>query len=258
MYSSRRGAAAASGQDGETFMYEHIVEQAAERFGLTQDKAKQLLGMLIGVVFNAKRGGPAGFLKAFRDQELNDVVGSWVGHGPNQAISVGQLEDVLGRETLIRMSDKLGLPLDVVASASAAMLPEAVDALSEHGELPTGVGDRLKGWLGDTFDEIGHWGTAAIGASAAVLGAGPATLDVAVHKVGDAAQTVGDSVREAKSGSRKWLPWLLLAAMAIAAFVIFRSCQRRDTAIPETTPPASGVTTAVLMSAQSGSRDSRG
>jgi hypothetical protein len=45
-------------------MFDRIIEQAAGRFGLAPDKAKQLLGLLIGLIFNAKSGGrriPAGF-----------------------------------------------------------------------------------------------------------------------------------------------------------------------------------------------------
>ncbi|HEY0662431.1 MAG TPA: YidB family protein [Lysobacter sp.] len=237
-------------------MYERIVEQVTSRFGLDPDKAKQLLGMLIGVIFNAKRGGPAGFMQSFRDKDLGEVIGSWVGHGPNQAISPSQLEDVLGSDTLAAMSDKLGLPRDIVASAGAAMLPDAVDSLSEHGELPLGVTDRLKGWFGDTFDEIGHWGTAALGASAAVLGAGPATVDAAAYKVGEVAHeatraveaglhragdVVEPDVREVKPGGGKLWPWLLIAGALIGAFLVFRSCQRRE-ATPPTTPTAATET----------------
>jgi OOP family OmpA-OmpF porin len=236
-------------------MYERIVEQVTSRFGLAPDKAKQLLGMLIGVIFNAKRGGPAGLLQSFRDKGMGDVIGSWIGHGPNQAISPGQLEDVLGSDTLAAMSDKLGLPRDTVASAGAAMLPDAVDSLSEHGELPLGVTDRLKGWFGDTFDEMGHWGTAALGASAAVLGAGATSMDIAAHRVGDVAHeatraveaglhragdAVGGDAGEVKPVGGKLWPWLLFAAALIGAFLIFRSCQRQEAA-PATTPAATTV-----------------
>lgn len=224
-------------------MYERMVEQVASRFGLAPETTKQLLGMLIGVIFNAKRGGPAGFLRAFRDKGLGDLVDSWVGHGPNQAISPGQLEDVLGDETLAAMSDKLGLARDTVASAGAAMLPDAVDSLSEHGELPIGVSDRFKGWFGETFEEIGHWGAAALGASAAVLGAGPASVDIAAHKVSDVAhdatraveeslhrtgEAPGNEIREGKSVGSRLLPWLLVAAVLVGAFLVFRSCQRQE------------------------------
>lgn len=236
-------------------MYERMVEQVASRFGLAPETAKQLLGMLIGVIFNAKRGGPAGFLQAFRDKGLGDLIDSWVGHGPNEAISPGQLEEVLGVETLAAMSDKLGLPPDTVANAGAAMLPDAVDSLSEHGELPIGVTDRFKGWFGETFEEIGHWGAAALGASAAALGAGPAALDIAAHKVGDVAHDAtraveerlhhggdvpGGGERESKPGIGKLLPWLLVAAALVSAFLVFRGCERQE-APPAATGPAATV-----------------
>ena len=118
-------------------MFDRILEQVSEQFGLRPGKARQLLGMVVSLIFNPKHGGPAGFVQAFRDQGLGDVVGSWLGHGPNQTISAAQLEGVVGTEALSHISAKLGLPQATVGSAAAALLPDAVNELSEHGDLPT-------------------------------------------------------------------------------------------------------------------------
>jgi hypothetical protein len=50
----------------EGALFGHIVEQVAGRFGLAHQKAKQLLGRLVGLGFNPNRGGPTGFIQAFR------------------------------------------------------------------------------------------------------------------------------------------------------------------------------------------------
>lgn len=242
-------------------MFDRIIEQTAGRFGLSTEKTKQLLGALIALIFNEKRGGPAGFLHAFRSHGLGDVVGSWLSGGPRQPISAGQLDNVLGAGTLGGLAAKLGLPADTVGNAAAALLPEAVGELGENGQLPTSMPDRFKGWLGglgDFLGDIGGWGTAAVGAGAAAVGAGVGKIgDLAgdsaravgagVDRVGDAAgagvravgaglnkgvDAIGSGVGSVKSGRGKLWPWLLLAALAISAFLLLRGCKGDETANP--------------------------
>lgn len=193
-------------------MYERIVEQAASRFSLSQEKTKQLLGMLVGQIFNPKRGGPAGFVNAFRDQDLGGVVGSWLGRGPNQSITPSQLESVLGADAISSISAKLGLSRETVSSAAAAMLPDAVDTLSEHGDLGTNVPDRLKGWLGNVLEELGHFGSVPTAVENSAM-AGAATVGTD--------QATDDTAR-AGGGLGKWLPWLLIGALLVGAFAYFR------------------------------------
>lgn len=195
-------------------MYERIVEQAASRFSLSREKTKQLLGMLVGQIFNPKRGGPAGFVKAFRDQGLGDVVGSWLGRGRNQSITPSQLESVLGADAISSISAKLGLSRETVGSAAAALLPDAVDTLSEHGDLGTGIPDKLKGWLGNVLEELGHFGSLPAAAETSAVGAGAAAVG--------SDQATDDTARAAGGGWGKWLPWLLIGALLVVAFVYFR------------------------------------
>ena len=218
-------------------MYEQIVERAAGRFGLGEGKAKQLLGMLVGLIFNPKRGGPAGFLQAFRDQGLGDMANSWLCRGANQAITPTQVESALGADTITSLSSKLGLSREAVGSVAAAMLPDVVDTLSEHGDLGIGIPDKLKGWLGDVLEELGRFGSTTMGATA--TGAGTAAIGAGAHKEGDVAgdatrvvgaglnradDAIGDTARAASGGGvvGKWLPWVLIAALLAGAFLYFQ------------------------------------
>ncbi|MFD0737812.1 OmpA family protein [Lysobacter koreensis] len=247
-------------------MFNQILEQVTGRFGLSQDKAKQLLGMLVAQIFNPKRGGPAGFLQSFRDQGLDDTVASWLGHGTNQPISAAQLEGVLGSETLNQMSAKLGVPAATVGGAAAAILPDAVNELSEHGDLPAsaaGIPGKFGNWFGnlqDHLDELGHWSAAAAGAGAAALGASVGTVGDGPVRTADTTKphasrtgaAAATSVREASSGGiGKWLPWLLLIAAAIAALFFFRSCQRNEAIAPlaPAAPVATPAPTAAVAAA---------
>lgn len=265
-------------------MFDRIVEQAAGRFGLAPEKAKQLLGMLVGLIFNQNRGGPAGFVQAFRSQGLGDVVQSWIGGGVKQPISPSLLESVLGADALGGIASRLGLPQSTVSTAAAAMLPEAVGELSENGSLPLGLPDRLRGWfggLGDIFDDMGSWGTAAAGAAVGAVGAGihragdlaggaaravgagadrigdaagdaTRAVGAGLHKAGDA---VGSTARAAGGGLGKLLPWLLLAALVVAAFLFFKGCKREEATQPATdATPAAATTPAAEPAAQIESR----
>ena len=261
-------------------MFDRIIEEAG-RLGLAPEKAKQLLGMLVGLIFNQKRGGPAGFLQAFRSQGLGDVVQSWLGDGPKAPITAGQLDGVLGAGTLAGMASKLGLPASTVGTAAAALLPQAVGELGENGQLPTSLPDRFMGWFGNLFDDLGDWGGAAIGAAGAALGAGAGAIgDMAggatravgagVDRLGDAAGSAGRAVgagfdkagdalgsgaRAAGGGVGKLLPWLLLAALVIAAFLFFKGCKREEATQPTTEPtPATATTPAAEPAAQIESR----
>lgn len=247
-------------------MYEQIVEQAAARFGLEKGKAKQLLGMVIALIFNPKHGGPTGFLQAFRDRGMSDTVASWLGTGPNQPLTGVQFETAVGRETVQAMSAKLGLPVGTVNDAAAGMLPDAVDALSEHGDIPAGgISDKLRDWFGDLGEGWGHierWSAGGMAATTAAAGAGVAAVGAGIHRAGDAVADVaagtrhtvgagvnragelaGDAGRAAKTGAGKLWPWLLVAAAVIAAILLFRGCQKEPTtpaptASPTATAPA--------------------
>ncbi|RDZ28965.1 YidB family protein [Lysobacter silvisoli] len=117
-------------------MFDHLLEPLAGRHGLAPDQARALLAAWLDRIFDPARGGPAGFLAAFRAQGLEDLAGSWVAPGPNRPLTADQLERVFGERELADLAARLDLPAAVVASASAALLPEAVDSLGEDGRWP--------------------------------------------------------------------------------------------------------------------------
>lgn len=222
-------------------MFDRLIEDVAGRFGLSADKARQLMGMLTGLIFN-QSGGFTGFLDRFRQKGLGNVVQSWVGGGPNEPITPTQVEDALGPSTIGDMASKLGIGTTAVSGALSGLLPNVVNELTEGGQIPTGIPDRLRGLLGG----LGDFGKAGMGAGAAAVGAGAATIGSGARAVGDgayrAAGTSGDAVLAAGSGLRRWVPWLLIGAIVIGGLLFFRGCQHRE-ATPVVTPPATAVLT---------------
>lgn len=247
-------------------MFDTLLNSVASRFGLSADKAKQLLGLLIALIFNEKRGGAAGFVDLFRSRGLGGLVDSWIGDGPNQPIEAGQLEHVLGANEIDTIASQVGVERGVAASALAALLPNAFNTLTEDGRIPTSIPDRIRGFmddLGDFFRGIGAGalglGTAAVGGVAraadrvgdAIGDAGTATVRP-VERAVDAPTAVHREVaRDTSSGIGKWLPWLLLAGLVIAALLFFRGCNRQE-AVPAPAPAPTTAATPATTPANRG------
>lgn len=236
-------------------MFDRILEHT-RLLGLNETQARRLLGMLVAQVFNPRRGGPAGFVQAFRDRDLGATVDSWLGPGPNEPIDGERLEPILGPETLAHMADRLEMPVANVRAAAAAILPDVIHELSEHGDLPesvAGIPDRFHGWFGGHRDhlvpDLGHLGAAAIEAGAATLGAsvgvvGDAHMAAAAKVADDASPAAAPSPLQpsidppqsptpARAGpARPMAIWLLLIVALLIGFAVFRGCSRPAEAPP--------------------------
>ncbi|UNK49462.1 OmpA family protein [Lysobacter sp. S4-A87] len=216
-------------------MFSQILEQVTHRFGLDPDQAKRLMGLLVAQVFNPRHGGPAGFIQSFRNQGLGELMDSWLGPGPNQPITPAQLAGVLGNDTLASFGTRLGLSEATVGSAAAAMLPDAIDELSEHGDLPVSpspLSQKLEHWFGGIgvgLDEFGQWATA----TGAVAAAAPVHAEVQVHAH---ATAPAQAPSHQRSSTHRWLPWLLIGAVIIIAVLLPRGCHGERTAVTGTQP----------------------
>ena len=95
-----------------------------------------LTGMLGGSGRQGGMGGLGGLVSQFRQAGLGHVADSWVGTGPNQPVSPGQLHGVLGEDRVRSMADQAGMaPTDFLSQLSRH-LPNAVDGMTPDGRLP--------------------------------------------------------------------------------------------------------------------------
>jgi uncharacterized protein YidB (DUF937 family) len=81
-------------------------------------------------------GGLGDLIDRFRQGGLEDIIKSWIGTGPNKAVSPNQLHQALGAETIDRLSAETGLPRDDLLSQLSRALPEVIDKLTPDGKLP--------------------------------------------------------------------------------------------------------------------------
>ena len=102
-----------------------------------------LLGGIVGAgmvtVVNGileKHGGLQGVVGEFERNGLGPTVKSWIGTGPNQAISPDDLRRVLGPDLLQQLSAKSGLSVEQLTEKLSQVLPQAVDKMTPDGSIP--------------------------------------------------------------------------------------------------------------------------
>lgn len=231
-----------------TGTFDSVIEEVAARFGLSIEKARKLMGVLIALIFDEKRGGFAGFVNLFQQRGLGSIVQSWIGTGRNEQITPNQVESIFGTPLLAAIASKLGTDKSITTGAVAGLLPTLMNELTVGGKTPHGIPELLKGWVvsvGDWLGDLGMLGWGALTAGAAAVGGAVAGGARAVGNAADA------TARNAKAGGGlgKLLLWLLLIAVLVAGFLFFKGCNRQATA-PEagTVTPAAETTAPVAQS----------
>lgn len=83
-------------------------------------------------------GGLGALVEQFTRHGMGDMVKSWVGTGQNLPVSPDQMTQVLGSDRISQMAEQLGLGKGELAGQLSQMLPQVVDRLTPHGQLPQG------------------------------------------------------------------------------------------------------------------------
>lgn len=102
-----------------------------------------LLGGVIGAemvtVVNGlveRHGGVQGMVSELQSKGLGGAVQSWIGTGPNQAVSPDQIHQAVGPDVMAQLAAKIGIAPEELASKLAQVLPQAVDKLTPNGVVP--------------------------------------------------------------------------------------------------------------------------
>jgi uncharacterized protein YidB (DUF937 family) len=109
-----------------------------------------IVGAISGLV--GGEGGLQGLVGTLSDGGLGDIVGSWVGTGPNKAVEPAQLASALGPDKVQKLAGQSGISVDTFLPMLASALPAVVDAITPDGKIPGGdaaagldVGGLLEG-----------------------------------------------------------------------------------------------------------------
>ncbi len=81
-------------------------------------------------------GGLGSLVSMFQNAGLGDIVGSWVGTGPNKAISADQVQQGLGADTMNQLAAQSGLSVGQVAEHLSTVLPGLVNEVTPGGKMP--------------------------------------------------------------------------------------------------------------------------
>jgi uncharacterized protein YidB (DUF937 family) len=107
-----------------------------------------LLNAAIGMIQNHP-GGLQGLIGQFQQKGLGDAAQSWVGTGENHAIDASHISQVFGQDQIAGLAQQLGVGHEEAGSGLAAMLPQIINQLTPHGQVPenTGQGADIMGML---------------------------------------------------------------------------------------------------------------
>ncbi len=103
------------------------------------DLLKGGLGGLLagGAAGSVLSGGLGDLMRQFQQSGHSDVANSWVGNGPNKAISPDDLSRALGADQINNLVAQSGLSRQELLDGLSQHLPNVVDQLTPSGRLPT-------------------------------------------------------------------------------------------------------------------------
>ncbi len=81
-------------------------------------------------------GGLGGLLSSFQQAGLGNIAQSWIGNGPNEAVSPQQLHSVLGDSQVQSMANQSGMAPQDFLSQLSQHLPNAVNGMTPNGRVP--------------------------------------------------------------------------------------------------------------------------
>jgi len=81
--------------------------------------------------------GLGGLLDRFRQSGQGKTTDSWIGTGPNEPVSPGQLGNALGPNIIKTLAERSGMSEEELLKQLTQALPEVVDKLTPRGRLPT-------------------------------------------------------------------------------------------------------------------------
>jgi uncharacterized protein YidB (DUF937 family) len=104
------------------------------------------LGALAGI------GGLGALLNRFHQNGYGPQAQSWVGTGPNEAIPPEAVSQVFNQNELSEIASQAGVSQDEARTGLSALLPQIIDHLTPHGQLPTD--DQLASRVDELHQEV--------------------------------------------------------------------------------------------------------
>jgi outer membrane protein OmpA-like peptidoglycan-associated protein/uncharacterized protein YidB (DUF937 family) len=198
-------------------MLDVLLKELATRLKLG-DRASPLLTMLLSLIFDEKRGGFAGFTDRFRANNMGELLTSWLGNGENRALTLSQLESVLGNNVMQQIASRLDLSTGTVSTALGQLIPTVIDKLSPDGKLPVGsaIPESVRAYLTGEHAKFSQ---------------------IAVLPEVQASKAAAHTLAHTHAPQKHNWAWLLLIPVLCAPLLFMRGCDKATVG----TMPAAGV-----------------
>ncbi|QPC88508.1 DUF937 domain-containing protein [Mesorhizobium sp. NBSH29] len=103
-----------------------------------------ILGGLGGMLGGATSGsvlssGLGDLIDRFRQTGRGEKADSWINEGANASLEASDLEEALGDDTIVELTQKTGLSRSELLKRLSDTLPDAVNQLTPDGRLPSEV-----------------------------------------------------------------------------------------------------------------------
>jgi uncharacterized protein YidB (DUF937 family) len=95
-----------------------------------------------------QNGGLEGILTKFNEAGFSEQTASWVSQGDNLPISAEQIIQVLGRDSIASIAEKLTLSPTDISKKIAEYLPQAIDKMTPNGKVDGNSGNLLAAVMG--------------------------------------------------------------------------------------------------------------
>jgi uncharacterized protein YidB (DUF937 family) len=109
--------------------------------GGTQQAQSPIMQMALQMI--QQNGGLPGIISKFQQSGLGDHAQSWVGTGQNMPISTNELSNVLGGDSIGMLAQQFGCSRGDAGSGLAQALPQIIDRMTPHGQVPDNHSDML-------------------------------------------------------------------------------------------------------------------
>ncbi|TFW72305.1 hypothetical protein C3Y98_04160 [Methylotenera oryzisoli] len=95
-----------------------------------------------------QNGGLEGVVAKFNEAGLSEQAASWISKGDNLPISAEQVIEVLGRDSIAGIAEKLTMSPSDISAKIAEYLPQAIDKMTPNGEVDSNSGNLLTAVMG--------------------------------------------------------------------------------------------------------------
>ncbi len=124
---------------------DQITGELSKKLG-GEGNAGSLFEQAMSLINNPSTGGISGFIEAFKNNRLGDIVSSWISTGENMPISADQILQTIGPDRIQNIAQKIGMSNEDLTQHLSQVLPQIIDKLTPDGDVPSSsiLEDALK------------------------------------------------------------------------------------------------------------------